>query len=433
MALLVHKERLMGIITQPILSIEEIHKIASEYNVLNTKKFLIAEKSLNAKKETRPQYMIKDIDFNLVTRTTRIEFIRLQEYRTIKGYTQSNYVRYPKYSNWKVREKIIKKTIKLTNSELENLNDNKDELIRLFAEEIVLRICNENILPSWFVELYLKRRMDLTLKLMKSELNNLIEYENNLIATHEDAIDFYNDKNKSLNQKLSKNIKRKDKKIKLLSKLKRAKLNFFNCIFSLGIYACLISKKRQNKIDNKIEKIKCEIDHLSNMVDSNEKEIKICDSKILKSRNVIDNKKESFKHKKNDLIKEYDNNKSCIIPLSTNVAEDKSYIPLKFFNGFEHEKIIGVYIIHNKEKDKYYVGQSKDIIKRINQHFKGVVPNNPIFAEDYYYSTYNNKDDIFEIKIIKCETKDELDSLEKRLIYEYDAKNSGYNGTNGNL
>ena len=92
-----------------------------------------------------------------------------------------------------------------------------------------------------------------------------------------------------------------------------------------------------------------------------------------------------------------------------------------------------MYIIHNKEKDKYYVGQSKDIIKRINQHFKGVVPNNPIFAEDYYYSTYNNKDDIFEIKIIKCETKDELDSLEKRLIYEYDAKNSGYNGTNGNL
>ena len=44
----------------------------------------------------------------------------------------------------------------------------------------------------------------------------------------------------------------------------------------------------------------------------------------------------------------------------------------------------------------------------------------------------DNKWDIFENKIIRCETKYELDGLEKKLIYEYDSWNSGHNGTSGN-
>lgn len=36
------------------------------------------------------------------------------------------------------------------------------------------------------------------------------------------------------------------------------------------------------------------------------------------------------------------------------------------------------------------------------------------------------------IKIIKCNTKDELDDLERLKIKEYDSFNNGYNKTNGN-
>lgn len=68
----------------------------------------------------------------------------------------------------------------------------------------------------------------------------------------------------------------------------------------------------------------------------------------------------------------------------------------------------------------------------MKQHFKGTTPNNVIFAEDYFCSTLENKEDLFEFKIIKCTTKDELDSTERALIEQYGALNTGYNRTSGN-
>lgn len=101
-------------------------------------------------------------------------------------------------------------------------------------------------------------------------------------------------------------------------------------------------------------------------------------------------------------------------------------------SGLQYEKITGCYVIHNTENDKYYVGQSKDVMKRLKQHFKGTVPQNTIFAEDYYTSTKPDKENIFEVKIIRCSTKDELDRMEKQLISDYDSWNTGYNRTSGN-
>ena len=42
------------------------------------------------------------------------------------------------------------------------------------------------------------------------------------------------------------------------------------------------------------------------------------------------------------------------------------------------------------------------------------------------------EDDVFEVKIFKCNTKDELDRTERELIEVYDAYGNGYNGTSGN-
>ena len=87
----------------------------------------------------------------------------------------------------------------------------------------------------------------------------------------------------------------------------------------------------------------------------------------------------------------------------------------------------------------YYDGNLGDAVicdcvaARLKQHFKGTVPLNPIFAEDYYNSQYPNKDDLFEVKIIRCNTKDELDNTEKQLISDYDSWKNGYNGTSGNI
>ena len=81
----------------------------------------------------------------------------------------------------------------------------------------------------------------------------------------------------------------------------------------------------------------------------------------------------------------------------------------------------GVYIIWNKTKDKYYVGQSKDIGVRLNNHFKNgeVKVNNVIFAKDWYAN------DIFVYKYHLCQTKVELDSLEKQKIEEYNTFGKG--------
>ena len=55
-----------------------------------------------------------------------------------------------------------------------------------------------------------------------------------------------------------------------------------------------------------------------------------------------------------------------------------------------------------------------------------------IFAEDYYMTPQNERDNLFEVRIIRCQTKDELDRTEKQLIFDYEAFTKGYNGTNGN-
>ena len=76
-------------------------------------------------------------------------------------------------------------------------------------------------------------------------------------------------------------------------------------------------------------------------------------------------------------------------PLPTIVknSDDNDFIPLKKLVGMNYERIIGCYVIRNIEKNKYYVGQSKDVLNRVcHQHFNGTMVKNIIFAEDYYSS-----------------------------------------------
>jgi len=86
----------------------------------------------------------------------------------------------------------------------------------------------------------------------------------------------------------------------------------------------------------------------------------------------------------------------------------------------------GVYILHNVTKDKYYIGQGRKVLDRVNMHFTGH-GNGDVYA-DYKYG------DIFTIKIIALAKSGfrTLNELEKETISYYDAYRKGYNKTRGN-
>lgn len=384
-------------------------------------------------KEKPPQYHLDSVEFNLDTRISRIEFTQVQEYRTIQRYITQNYVKYPIYSDWKLKTKQIKKTVKLTNLTLESLNTHKDFLIRSFAEEIIVKLNNEELFPSWFLRLNLTREFDENLQVLDTEYANYknnqqskIKFENDTIATQTNELEKLHKSLRQLEKKLTKNENR-------LKKISCKKNSLLKGLLTFGIYAYLISQRRKNKLCQKSNKLTLKIEEVNLLIKGKDNIIATSKQKIHNYDNQIKEKEKEIKVKKDCETASYNEKISFIHPLENIVEVDTDFFPLKLFSGFEYERILGCYIIHNKEKDKYYVGQSKDVMKRLKQHFKGTVPKNQIFAEDYYTSQFDNKEDLFEIKIIKCETKDELDRVEKQLIYEYDSWNIGYNGTSGNI
>lgn len=102
--------------------------------------------------------------------------------------------------------------------------------------------------------------------------------------------------------------------------------------------------------------------------------------------------------------------------------------PKEFFEIRQRNKgdIVGVYVIYNRTKDMYYVGQAKRLFFRLNQHFTGH-GNGDVYA-DY---KYGDEFLIFMVPLASSGFSD-IDFLEKELIKKYDAVNTGYNRTMGN-
>ena len=328
---------------------------------------LISQNS-GLKKEQDEQFVIKNIDFNPNNRVTKIEILGTKKYRTIERYVTRNYVRYPVYSGWKIKERIIKKTLKLTNRQLEELEYYNDELIVSLAKDIISCL-PEKLHPKWYNLYY---------------LNKAFEYENNSI----------NKVYLTINKKFDNIHSRFENDKRLLEKV--------------------YSKQNSDNADENLREIE---EFYKSLPTISKRYRYICD-KITKQ-------------KKEYVSRIYNQERSKVHVLSDEIELDE-FIPLVDLAGYEKEKIIGCYVIRNVELNKYYVGQSKDVLKRVTQqHFKGTEPKNIIFAKDYYNSKIN-KDRLFEVKIIPLDTKDELDAMEKELIEEYDSFNNGYNGTAGN-
>lgn len=97
-----------------------------------------------------------------------------------------------------------------------------------------------------------------------------------------------------------------------------------------------------------------------------------------------------------------------------------------YLKRFRNVMISGVYILYNRNKNIYYVGQGSNVINRINMHFVG-------HGNGDIYADYVNKD-IFDIKFIFLDESgySSLDELERMYIRAYNAKEIGYNKTRGN-
>ena len=393
---------------------------------------LIKTQSTNMK-ELPLTYSLIQVDFSMETRVAKLVFQQSQQYRTIVRYVTQNYVRYPVYSEWKTKTKIIKKSIRLTNQTLETLNLNEDPLVRKFSKDIVTALNANELMPSWFIKEFLddefaakNKELDKQLNDYFREKDNEIDYCKRKITNNDNLIKRIEP---LLNEQTAKSLILTQK----IDKARIAKRSIFLYIITLGFYKYYCSMQRRSNLERRLLKIKESIFDL-------EQRIKWFEDNNDKYNNAINEYNENKLQKEYE-IKElkakeqikYNEKLNAIRPLDCHIRADKSFKPLKDIIGYEYQKIIGCYIIHNKENDKYYVGQSKDIMKRIKQHFKGTVPNNIIFAEDYYSSALSDKSELFEIKIIPCKTKDELDSTEKNLISLYDSWNTGYNGTSGNL
>jgi len=86
----------------------------------------------------------------------------------------------------------------------------------------------------------------------------------------------------------------------------------------------------------------------------------------------------------------------------------------------------GVYILYNQTKDMYYVGQAKQVLNRVNNHFTGK-GNGDVYA-DYKYG------DKWTIRMIALSESpfDTLNELERYVIDAYNSYEKGYNKNRGN-
>ena len=112
--------------------------------------------------------------------------------------------------------------------------------------------------------------------------------------------------------------------------------------------------------------------------------------------------------------------------------EIPKYTPTDFRelrNKENREYLVGIYLIYNYDRDLYYVGQSKNMVKRVYQHFM-LNMGSPELHEDY---CSGEKFSISLIPLAKTSFSS-LDDLEDCAIRAYDSLlPNGYNKTPGNI
>ena len=93
----------------------------------------------------------------------------------------------------------------------------------------------------------------------------------------------------------------------------------------------------------------------------------------------------------------------------------------------------GIYMVVNMINHKKYIGQSKNIKKRFQNHhlvdYKN--ENNCNYNTKFYQAIRNYGIDNFEVIVLQLCKEEELDDLEIKFIKEFDTFKNGYNSTEG--
>ena len=378
--------------------------------------------SQNLDTEAPLRFRLQDLEFVEHTRIARLNFVKIRTYRTIERYIQRDNEKFKIYSDWQEKEsKVPVITLKLTNSVLENLCNadflvenavikkaESADLVSKYAFDILCKLLSDfeadHMIPSWMGTALLQKEMEQTVNILQSG-----------ITACESAIKSADAKIHKLKQD---NTALQDKLQKLSAARGNRILFVLFSILSLGYYAFANSKLKLEKLTAQF----AESEQNNPMqIHALNKEIEYNTNRLKQIAERIENVKIEYCGKINQ-----------VEPLADYIVDSAGFVLLKNIAALDYEKINGVYVIRNRELDKFYVGQSKDVLKRLKNHFTGTEPKNIIFAEDYFQSKFDNKDELFEVKIERLETKDELDRREMELIAEYDSFNNGYNKTAGN-
>jgi len=136
-----------------------------------------------------------------------------------------------------------------------------------------------------------------------------------------------------------------------------------------------------------------------------------------------------IKQERKDLLKEqletFKQTKEQLRDKLKGQLDAKEWKPLEAVLRSADKGGVGVYVLYNPAKKKYYVGQAKQIFKRVRDHFKVEDITRDYIAGDEIlvkYLTANELDNDYR-----------LDHIEKTGIELFDADKSGYNKTEGNV
>lgn len=348
---------------------------------------------------------LTDLDYDVATTILTFKIIKTTTKPKITRYVTRNYERTPIYDDLSVKTKKLKdyhKAIcieKFLEEELVNLSDLNDE-IRIEITNYLTQFLTNKFAPSWYQKL-------IDIKNVEDNINNL----NNQIDTQQNKLACAKDEFRTAKTNLD--VAKREPVVPNSIPYLVFTIILIPVLIGIIMLGCYTSKTQAAINQEAINQ--CEI-NVKNLADQ-----------VLTLNTECERITSANEKKISEYQDKLDQIKRTIYERKINVHND-GFLNLRQEIKFSHkENIIGVYIIWNKTKNKYYVGQSKDVNNRIYQgHFCSSGPKKFCFFQDW------SNNDEFLVKIIPCTTKDELDRLEKMYIEQYDAFNSGYNSTGGN-
>lgn len=195
--------------------------------------------------------------------------------------------------------------------------------------------------------------------------------------------------------------------------------------------AYLKSKHRVQELERNVSELKSIRDELVNKLEvskltySKDREILIKSHEVDKIElSFLKEELANFSDEQSRYYREMDNLINCskemtpenLLTLRSSLNSDNS----------DTLDFTGIYILENKAEDKFYVGQSINVIKRVANHFNNA--GNKDIYEDYISGQE------WTIKLIALSNSGfkSINALEKHFIQYYKSTHNGYNKTIGN-